>query len=236
MACIYVVDDERDLTWSLEKSLSHEGHEVVAANDGLEALRLMHRRRPDLVVLDVVMPQMDGIEVCRHMRSDPVLSTVPILFLTVKEDLGDKVKGFEAGGDDYLTKPFDLRELKSRVKALLRRSRGERPFAPTAAAPPIRLTVGSLSLDLRTFKVSAGDKTALLTPMEFDLLYHLMSHAGEVFSSQRLLQEVLGYPPGTGNPALVRWHIRKLREKIEPSPSNPIYILTVPRHGYTIPR
>jgi len=89
---------------------------------------------------------------------------------------------------------------------------------------------------LRTFKVSAGDKTAFLTPTEFDLLHHLMSHAGEVFSSKKLLREVLGYPPGTGDPALVRWHIRNLREKIEPSPSNPIYILTVLRHGYTIPR
>jgi len=227
MACIYVVDDERDLTWSLEKSLSYEGHEVVAANNGLEALRLMHRQRPDLVVLDVVMPQMDGIEVCRRMRSDTVLSAVPILFLTVKGALKDKVEGFEAGCDDYLTKPFDLRELKSRVRALLRRSR---------AIAPTRLTVGSLSLDFRTFKVSAGDKTALLTPTEFDLLHHLMSHAGEVFSSKKLLREVLGYPPGTGDPALVRWHIRNLREKIEPSPSNPIYILTVLRHGYTIPR
>jgi len=231
MACIYVVDDEKDLTWSMEQGLSYEGHQVVAVNDGFEALRMMHRRRPDLVVLDILMPGMDGLQVCQRLRSDPVLSTVPILFLTCKEAVRDKVDGFDAGCDDYLTKPFDLRELKARIEALLRRSRLSFP-----EAPPTRLNVGSLSLDLRTFKVSAEGKTELLTPTQFDLLYHLMSYAGEVFSTDRLLQEVWGYHPGTSNPALVRWHIKNLREKIEPSPTNPIYILTIPRHGYTIPQ
>lgn len=231
MACIYVVDDEKDLTWALEKSLSHEGYQVVAINDGLEALRLMRRRRPDLVILDVVMPQMDGVEVCRRLRADPILSAIPILFLTVQETVEQKIEGFEAGCDDYLAKPFDLTELKLRIKALLHRSKLSSPDAP-----PAHLTVGSLTLDLRTFRVSAEEKTALLTPTEFDLLYSLMGHAGEVVSCQTLLREVWGYPSGTGDPAMVRWHVRKLREKIEPSPGNPIYILTVPRHGYTVPR
>lgn len=231
MACIYVVDDEKQITQLLEESLNYGGHQVVAANEGLNALRLMHRQRPDLVVLDVVMPQMNGIELCRHLRSDPVLRAVPILFLTVRGAVRDKIEGFEAGCDDYLTKPFDLGELKARINALLRRNHLLFP-----EAPPTHLRVGFLSLDLRTFTVNANEKTALLTPTEFDLLCYLMSHAGEIFSSKRLLQEVWGYPPDTGNLATARWHIRKLREKIEPYPSHPIYILTIPRHGYTIPQ
>ena len=120
MARIYVVDDERDLTWLLEKSLSHEGHQVVCANDGREALRLMHQQRPDLVILDVTMPHMDGIEVHRRMRSDPALSAMPVLFLTVKgATVKDRIEDFEAGRDDYLAKPFDLKELKARIEALL---------------------------------------------------------------------------------------------------------------------
>jgi len=229
MACIYVVDDEKDLTWALEKSLSHEGYQVVTASNGLEALRLMRRRRPDLVILDVVMPQMNGMEVCRRLRADPILSAIPILFLTVQETVEQRIEGFLAGCDDYLAKPFDLTELKLRIKALLHRSK----LWPHDA-PPTHLTVGSLTLDLRTFTVSAEEKSPLLTPTEFDLLYSLMSHTGEVVSSQTLLREVWGYPSGTGDPATVRWHVRKLRKKIEPTPDNPIYILTVPRHGYTV--
>jgi len=229
VSCVYVVDDESDLVWSLEKSLSHEGYRVVTASNGVEALRLMHRCRPDVAVLDVMMPQMDGIELCRRMRSDSMLSRVPILFLTIKPAIKDKLDGFGSGCDDYLTKPFDLRELKVRVEALLRRSR-----LPLLEAPADRLTAGSLSLDLRTFMVTVDGRTELLTPRQFELLYHLMAHPGEVFSSQRLLREVWGHPPGGGDPATVRWHVKKLREKVEPSPSDPIYIRTVPRYGYTI--
>lgn len=229
MSCVYVVDDESDLVWSLEKSLSHKGYQVVTASDGVEALRLMHRCRPNVVVLDVMMPQMDGIELCRRMRSDPMLSRVPILFLTIKQAIEDKLEGFGAGCDDYLTKPFDLRELKVRVEALLGRSR-----LPILEAPVDRLTVGSLSLDLRTFSVTTDSRTVLLTPRQFELLYHLMAHPGEVFSSQRLLREVFGHPPGGGDPATVRWHVKRLREKVEPSPSDPIYIRTIPRWGYTV--
>ena len=230
MSCIYVVDDEQDLTWSLEKSLRYDGHEVVTASDGVEALQLMHRRCPDLAVVDVMMPKMDGIELCRHMRSDPTLSTVPVLLLTVKEAIADKVEGFEAGCDDYLTKPFDLRELKTRIEVLLRRRMHSFP-----RPVPDRLTVGSLSLDLHTFELTVGDRTVLLTPTAFNVLSYLMSHPGEIFSSQKLLGEVWGYPAGSGNPATVRWHMKNLREKIEPSPSDPVYLCTVARRGYTIP-
>jgi DNA-binding response OmpR family regulator len=147
--------------------------------------------------------------------------------LTAKGKIEDKIEGFEAGADDYLTKPFDLRELELRVRALLRRS------LPTEA-PKIPLQVGPLSLDPRTFELRVEGKVLLLTPVEFELLYYLMSHAGEVISTERLLREVWEYPPGTGDPNLVRAHIKNLRAKIEPSPDNPIYIKTVSRHGYLI--
>ncbi len=229
MACIYVVDDERGVRWALERSLSRQGHQVVVADSGQQALEMMRRRRPDVIVLDVVMPGMDGLEVCERLRTDPTFAGVPILFLTAKGDVEDRIEGLEAGGDDYLSKPFDLRELYLRVEALLRRSQ------PTLAeGRPSSLEVGPLSLDLRSFALSVEGNTIHLTPMEFDVMLCLMSHPGEVFSSERLLQEVWGYPAGTGDPATVRWHIKNLRLKIEPDPAQPTYIRTVPRYGYTV--
>ena len=210
-------------------SLRSEGYDVVEASNGMQALSLMEKQPPDLVVLDIVMPEMDGIDVCQRMRANDDLAKVPILFVTARSELTSKIKGFETGGDDYLVKPFDLDELSLRIKALLRRSQGSGP-----GEKPAQLQAASLSLDLRNYQVQTKDKTVLLSPMEFKLLRHLMSHAGELFSSERLLQEVWGYPPGTGDPALVRWHVRNLRSMIEPSPHNPIYLLTVPRHGYVV--
>ncbi len=229
MACIHVVDDEPDVVWAVERGLVRRGHQVVVAHSGLQALELVRRQRPDLIILDILMPGMDGLEVCRRLRTDPTLASVPILFLTAKGEIEDVIRGFEAGGDDYLSKPFDLRELYARVEALLRRSR---PLP--GQERPSKLVVGDLSLDLRTFTLTVKGRTVQLTPVEFDLLLCLMSHAGEVFSSERLLQEVWGYPAGTGDPATVRWHIKNLRAKIEPDPSNPIYIKTIPRYGYTV--
>ena len=229
MACICVVDDERDVAWAVEQSLGRRGHEVVVAHSGQRALELMRRRRPDLVILDIIMPGMNGLEVCERLRTDPTLAAVPILFLTAKGDIQDRIKGLEAGGDDYLSKPFDLQELYLRVEALLRRSR---PIS--AEERPSPLVVGPLSLDRRTFVLRAEGKTVRLTPMEFEVMLCLMSHPGEVFSSERLLQEVWAYPAGTGDPATVRWHIKNLRAKIEPDPTKPTYIQTVPRYGYTV--
>ncbi len=229
MAHILILDDEPDLVWSVAHSLRFAGHEVLAASDGVAGLGLARRHRPDLVILDVIMPGLNGIEVCRRLRVDPSLHGLPILLLTVKNAIPDKEQGFEAGADDYLAKPFDLRELQLRVQALLRRAR---PAARASASH--RLLAGRLCLDLRTCEVIVDDRRALLTPVEFDLLYHLMNHPGEFFSSDRLLQEGWGYPPGTAAPALVRWHIRNLRRKIEPYPNRPRHIRSVPRHGYTL--
>jgi two-component system response regulator RpaA len=227
MARILVVDDDQDVAGTVERTLRRRDHEVMVAYSGAQALQLIQERPPDLVVLDIMMPRMDGIEVCQRIRSLYNVAAVPILFLTAKGKIEDKIEGFEAGADDYLTKPFDLRELELRVRALLRRS------LPTEA-PRIPLEVGPLSLDPRTFELSVEDKVLLLTPVEFELLYYLMSHAGEVISTETLLQEVWEYPPGTGDPNLVRAHIKNLRAKIEPLPDNPIYIKTVSRHGYLI--
>jgi DNA-binding response OmpR family regulator len=227
MARILVVDDDRDVAGTIERTLKRKDHQVSVAYSGVQALQLIQGQCPDLVVLDIMMPRMDGIEVCQRIRTLPNVASVPILFLTAKGKIEDKIVGFEAGADDYLTKPFDLRELELRVKALLRRS------LPTEV-PKAPLEVGSLSLDPRTFELSVDNNTLLLTPVEFELLYYLMSHAGEVISTERLLQEVWEYPPGTGDPNLVRAHIRNIRSKIEPAPDNPTYIKTISRHGYII--
>lgn len=227
MARILVVDDDRDVAGTIERTLKRKDHQVIVAYSGVQALQLIQGQRPDLVVLDIMMPRMDGIKVCQRIRALPNVASVPILFLTAKGKIEDKIVGFEAGADDYLTKPFDLRELDLRVKALLRRS------LPTEA-PKAPLEIGSLSLDPRTFELNVEDEVLLLTPVEFELLYYLMRHAGEVVSTEKLLQEVWEYPPGTGDPNLVRAHIRNIRSKIEPVPDNPTYIKTISRHGYII--
>lgn len=233
MARILLVDDEQDLVWAMQYSLNDEGYEVLTAYDGVEALAVARRHRPDLVILDIVMPRLDGLQVCHHLRRDPALAAVPILFLTVRSSIEDRIAGLDEGGDDYLAKPFDLRELKARVRALLRRGR----VAPEGRVS--LLVVGPLALDLHTRQVrvgegEVGEKGIQLTPAEFDLLHHFMTHPGEVFSSQQLLRQVWGYSPETADPGLVRWHIKNLRTKIEPDPAHPVYIHTLPHHGYTL--
>jgi DNA-binding response OmpR family regulator len=233
---ILVVDDEQDLVWALRHSLSDEGHEVLTAYDGLEALAVARHHRPDLVILDITMPRLNGLQVCRKLRRDPTLAAVPILFLTVRNAIEDRIRGLDEGGDDYLTKPFDLGELKARIRALLRRARSAPEGGPESADRGPLLVVDPLALDLYTCQVRLGEKTLQLTPTEFKLLRHLMTHPGEIFSSQQLLQQVWGYPPRSADPGLVRWHVRNLRLKIEPDPAHPVYIRTVPHHGYTFER
>ena len=233
---ILVVDDEQDLVWALRHSLGDEGYEVLTAYNGLEALSSAQRDRPDLIILDIVMPGLNGLEVCRRLRRDPTLAAVPILFLTVRSHIEDRITGLTEGADDYLAKPFDMRELKAHVKALLRRSRLGAQRQSETDGSDSRIAVGALALDLLTHELHVGEKAVEVTPTEFYLLKHLMTHPGQVFSSARLLQEVWGYTSEVASLSLVRWHIKNLRTKIEPDPGEPVYIRTVSRHGYMLTR
>jgi DNA-binding response OmpR family regulator len=229
MQTILVIDDDELVSRTLQRALKLYDYQVMVAHSGTEGLHLARRHRPDLLVLDVVMPGTNGFQVCRQVRGDPLLKRVPILFLTAKSKDEDKIEGFRAGGDDYLPKPFNMQELQLRINAILRRSTN----GSTEPTVDQLIAVGEVSLDTRTFKVSTPDGTTLLTNVQFDLLYHLMSNAGQVFTSQQLLQDVWDYPRDTGSPELVRAHIKNLRDKIEPEPASPTYIRTIQGHGYT---
>ena len=228
MQTILVIDDDELVSRTLQRALKLYDYQVMVANSGTEGLHLARRHRPDLLVLDVIMPGTDGYQVCRQVRGDPMLKNVPILFLTAKSKDEDKIEGFRAGGDDYLAKPFNMQELQLRIKAILRRTSASQVDESTG-----QISIGDVVLDTRTFKVTTPVGTKLLTNVQFDLLYHLMSNAGEVFTSQQLLQDVWDYPRDTGSPELVRAHIKNLRDKIEPEPRQPIYIRTIQGHGYT---
>lgn len=226
---ILVVDDDEIVARTIERSLRAGGFRVAVVYSGVEALRSARRQPPDLMVLDIIMPGLDGFEVCRQVRADPILKDLPILFLTAKAKEEDRIVGLRAGADDYLTKPFNLDELYLRVRAILRRTRRE-----FREEPPQSLSVGSYTLDTRSFEIEGPNGTSILTPVQFDLLYHLMSHPGQVFSPERLLQEVWDYPHDTGSPDLVRVHIKNLRVKTESDPSNPLFIQTIKGHGYKV--
>jgi DNA-binding response OmpR family regulator len=224
MARILAVDDEDNILDLIKRGLV--GHEVITAPDGLTALKEARRSAPDLILLDVTMPGMTGFEVCRRIRTAPDLMSIPVIFLTARGTLDDRLEGFDAGADDYVPKPFDLRELSVRVQAVLRRAQ------PHAAIEVLK--VGGLTLNMRSREVSSDAHTAVLTPTEFSLLEYMMHRPGEILPTHRLLEDVWEYPPGVGDPALVRMHIRNLREKLEENPSQPAWILTVGRQGYVI--
>jgi len=230
---ILLVDDEEDLVWAVQRSLCDEGYEVLTAADGAEAITVAQRRHPDLIILDIIMPRLDGMTALHKLRRDPNLAAVPILCLTSRSAMEDRIKGFDEGADDYLVKPFDLRELKVRIKSLLRRSQRRTTETPDQTEHSL-LTVGSLTLNLHTYRVRVGETEAQLTRAEFDLLRYLMTHASQVFSSQQLLEEVWDYPLGTADPGLVRWHVMNLRSKLGSEPGHPGYIRTIPHHGYIL--
>lgn len=228
MARILVVDDDLRVCRMIEAVLKGQGHFVIVANSGAKALEEAPKVFPDLILLDVMMPDLNGYEVCRRLRSSIKLADTPVMFLTARSMVNDRIEGFEAGADDYLVKPFDLRELELRVEALLRRTQKKNGSAK-------QLQAGGMRLDATKYQVEVNGRTVQLTPVEFELLYYLMSRAGEVISAEQLLQEVWRYYPGTGDPTVVRMQIMNLRNKIETTPKSPKYIRTVYRHGYYVP-
>ena len=226
MAKVLVVEDDRNLLDTLKYNLRREGYNVVAAPDGAEAIQIARRERPDLIVLDIMLPKLSGFEVCRILRKE---MTTPILMLTAKDEEIDKVVGLEIGADDYMTKPFSMRELLARVGAMLRRS--EMAVGPAVAAEV--LIIGDLEIDVARHRASLGGTTLELTPKEFDLLTFLAKNKGFVFSREQLLEKVWGYD-FAGDTRTVDVHIRWLRQKIEREPTEPERLVTVRGTGYKL--
>jgi DNA-binding response OmpR family regulator len=228
---ILVVEDELALRETLEYSLQRQGYEVLTAADGLTAIDLAKAEEPDLLLLDLMLPGLDGFEVCRILRQD---MNVPILMLTAKADEIDKVVGLEVGADDYLTKPFSMRELLARVKALLRRMRMiEEELSETQSAPPesVQFHFDDLTINQTRREVYRSGELLHLKPKEYDLLLYIAQNRGRVLSRDQILQEVWGWEY-SGGTRTVDVHVRWLREKIEPDPSNPVRIMTVRGVGY----
>lgn len=237
-AKILVIEDDYIVARTIERSLQSDEFVIMLASRGDKGLQLARQDPPDLVILDIIMPNMDGYSVCRTMRNDPKLAEIPILFLTAKVKPQDRIEGLTAGADDYLCKPFNVEELILRVQAILRRTRPQsnqqRHLKPDST-PPHCLVVGDFTLDTNSFVLHTPVRGEIrLTPLQYDLLYHLMTHPGVSFSPARLLDEVWDYPAGKGSPDLVRVHIKTLRERIENDPREPSFIRTVPGRGYTV--
>lgn len=229
MVRVLVVEDDRALVEALEYNLRRAGYEVLVAVDGVEGLEVARRERPDLIVLDVMLPKVDGFEVCRALRQE---SSVPILMLTARTDEVDRVVGLELGADDYVTKPFGMRELLARVKALLRRDRLIREeLAGEVGSGEKRLVFDDLVIDVPARKVFLLGKELFLRPKEYDLLLFLARHRGVVLSRELILERVWGWD-FSGGSRTVDVHVRWLREKLEADPSNPSRIVTVRGIGY----
>ncbi len=226
---ILVVEDEPVLQETLAYNLTRQGYQVDTAGDGQAALRLARSQRPDLVVLDIMLPLLDGFEVCRILRQE---TSVPILMLTAKDDEIDRVIGLELGADDYMIKPFSMREFLARVKAQLRRIRMMREeMSSNEIAPKEILKFGNLTLDLTRHEVLLEDQVLTMKPKEFELLLFLARHRGHMLTRELILERVWGWD-FVGGSRTVDVHIRWLREKIEPDPTNPSRIVTVRGIGY----
>ena len=221
---ILVVDDEALLVKGIRFNLQNEGYDVITGSDGLEAVRLVQEQSPDLVVLDVMMPNMDGLTACAKIRES---STIPIILLTAKADDMDKLIGFDHGADDYLTKPFNILELKARIRALLRRA----GTVQEKQAPGNTLTIGSISLDLDARNAYRSGVLVDLTAKEFDVIEFLMRNPNRVYSREALLDTIWAYEYRS-DIRTVDVHIRRLREKLEENPAEPKYILTKWGVGY----
>lgn len=223
-ALILVVDDEPHVLRLVKANLESSGYKVVTATDGEKAVDLVAKERPDLVLLDLMLPQMDGYTACSRIRE---FSTVPVIMLTARSAQVDLVHGFEVGADDYLTKPFDVTELLMRVQAVLRRSKW-----PEEMAVRQEFKAGSIAIDFAQHRVTVAGNVVKLTPTEYRLLAYLASNANRVLTHRELLRAVWG--PEYGDEAeYLRVYMRYLRQKLEADPSNPQYLLTQPGVGYS---
>ncbi|EUJ45836.1 response regulator transcription factor [Listeria riparia] len=230
MTKILVVDDESSIVTLLQFNIEKAGFDVVTAEDGRTGYELALAEKPDLIVLDLMLPEMDGIEVCKQLRQDKV--ETPILMLTAKDDELDKIIGLELGADDYLTKPFSPREVVARIKAILRRSSGKSADVESEVAPKEKaLHVGDLKILTESYEVYLQDELLDLTPKEFELLLYLANHRGKVFSRDQLLDAVWNYDY-IGETRIVDVHVSHLRDKIEADTKKPQYIKTIRGFGY----
>lgn len=220
---ILIVEDDPAIAAFVQTALEREGYRVDAAASGEDALARLDRLSPDLILLDRMLPGMDGLQVCQAIRRRPVY--IPIIMLTVKDEEVDKIVGLEVGADDYITKPFKVRELLARVRAILRLAN-----RPAGAAPP-RVRFGDLEIDPEGRTVTLGGDPVNLTPKEFDLLHLLASHPGRVFGRDMLLERLWGYNTEVET-RTVDVHIQRLREKIDPDPNMPRFLVTVRNIGY----
>lgn len=227
---ILLVEDERAVARGLEYGLGREGFEVLWAGTGQQALELARAANPDLILLDIRLPDVSGFDVCRQLRTEG--RRTPILMLTARDEEVDKVLGLELGADDYVVKPYSLRELISRIRALLRRAYGELADASKGE----RLAFGDIEIDLGRLQVYRGGQLVVLTPIEFRLLHHLAAHPDRPFSREALIETIWGYDSRVGSVRTVDVHIRHLREKLEQDPADPRWIVTVRGVGYRFER
>jgi DNA-binding response OmpR family regulator len=223
MKKILIVDDEKKIVEIIKAYLDREGYQVSIAFDGKSALDVFKKQNPDLIILDLMLPEISGLDVCRLIRKE---SQVPIIMLTAKDEVTDKIIGLETGADDYITKPFDAKELISRVRAVLRRS-GDQTI------PVSNIKIGNIEIDSDRRQVSRGIQKFELTPIEFDLLKVMAENPGRVFSRMQLLDKVQG-DAYEGYERTIDSHIKNLRKKIEVDPEHPEYVLTVHGIGYKV--
>jgi two-component system phosphate regulon response regulator PhoB len=221
---LLIVEDDKDIVELVRYNLEKEGYQVAASGDGLSALALIKKSAPDLVILDLMLPKLPGLEVCREIRRDQTLNRLPILMLTARGDEADRVVGLEMGADDYVTKPFSPRELVARVKALLRRTE-------PAGDPEKAIEFRELLVDPASYRVLRAGKAVALSTLEFHLLYYLLKRPNRVFSRDQLLDAVWGTERFV-TPRSVDVYVRRLREKIESNPEKPEYLKTVRGAGY----
>lgn len=226
MAVILVVDDEEPIQELLKFNLEKEGYQVLIASDGPQALTILEEKHPDLLVLDIMLPGMSGLEVCNQLRNKPKFADLPVIMLTAKGEEIDKVLGLEIGADDYITKPFSPRELVARIRARLRRIK-------PVVVEDNDIVRQDMRIDLDRFRVSVRGEYIELTPKEFELLRVLAAHPGKVYTRDELLERIWGYEYA-GDTRTVDVHVRHLRQKIERDPSNPEYIETLRGIGYRL--